>query len=221
VLQPKLPYDSLKDLAPVSQIALAHYGLFANPALPANTLPELIAYGKKNPGTLFYATPGIGTGTHLAGELLASMSGVPMTHVAYKGSAPAQQDVVAGRAPLLFDVLFSAMPLVQAGRLKTIALASPKRAASNPNIPLMAETLPGFSAMSVIGIIAPGGVPRALVEKISADVAKVVKSPELTERFTQLGMEPVGSSASDYGALIRSEIDKWGRVVKAANIKLE
>jgi tripartite-type tricarboxylate transporter receptor subunit TctC len=221
VLQPKLPYDSLKDLAPVSQISLAHYGLFAHPSQPFNTLPELIAYAKKNPGTLLYATPGLGTGTHLAGELLASQAGIPMTHVPYKGSAPAQQDVIAGRAPLLFDVLFSAMPFVKDGRLKVIALASPKRAAGNPEIPLMSDTLPGFSAMSVIGIIAPSGVPRPLVQKIGADVARVVKAPELTERFAQLGMEPVGSTPDEYAALIRSEIDKWGRVVKAAGIKLE
>ncbi len=221
-LQPdKLPYDTAKDIAAVSQVALAHYGLFANPSLPANTVPELIAYAKKNPGALMYATPGLGTGAHLAGELLSSMGGIPMTHVPYKGSAPAQLDVIAGRVPLLFDVVFSAMPFVKDKRLKAIALASPKRDAGNPEIPLIADTLPGFSAMSVIGLIAPAGVPKPLLQRLGADVAKAVHAPELTERMAHLGMEPVGSTPEAYDTLIRSEIDKWTRVVKAANIKLE
>jgi len=220
-LQPKLPYDTTRDLAAVSQVALAHYGLFAHPSLPVNTVPELIAYGKKNPGTLMYATPGLGTGTHLAGELLASLGGIPMTHVPYKGSAPAQQDVIAGRVPLLFDVLFSAMPFVKDKRLKAIALASPKRDPSNPDIALIADTLPGFSAMSVIGIVAPAGVPTVLLQRIGADVGKAVRTPALAERMAQLGMEPVGSTPEVYGALIQSEIEKWSQVVKTAGIKLE
>jgi tripartite-type tricarboxylate transporter receptor subunit TctC len=221
VLQPKLPYDTTKDLAAVSQVALAHYGLLAHPSLPANTLPELIAYGKKNPTALMYATPGLGTGAHLAGELLSSMAGIQMSHVPYKGSAPAQQDVIAGRVPLLFDVLFSTMPFVKDKRLKVIALASPKRDATNPDIPLISDTLPGFSAMSVIGVIAPAGVPKPLLQRIGGDVAKAVHAPELTERLAQLGMEPVGSTPEAYGALIQSEIEKWTRVVKTAGIKLE
>jgi tripartite-type tricarboxylate transporter receptor subunit TctC len=220
-LQPKLPYDTTRDLAAVSQLALAHYGLFAHPSVPANTLPELIAYGKKNPGALMYATPGNGTGTHLAGELLAGMSGVPMTHVPYKGSAPAQQDVIGGRVPLLFDVLFSAMPFVKDKRLKPIALASPRRDPVNPDIPLIAETLPGFSAMSVIGIVAPAGVPKPLLQRIGGEVAKAVQSAELKERMAQLGMEPVGSTPDAYAALIQSEIDKWSKVVKTAGIKID
>jgi tripartite-type tricarboxylate transporter receptor subunit TctC len=221
VLQPKLPYDTTKDLAAVSQLGLAHYGLFAHPSLPVDTVPELIAYAKKTPGGLMYATPGVGTGTHLAGELIASTANIPMTHVPYKGSAPAQQDVLAGRVPLLFDVLFSAMPFVKDKRLKVIALASPRRDPTHPEIPLIADTLPGFSAMSVIGVIAPAGVPRPLLQQMGADIGKAVRSSEVTERMAQLGMEPVGSSPEAYGALIQSEIDKWGRVVKTAGIKLD
>ncbi len=220
-LQPKLPYDTLKDLAPVSQIALAHFGLFAHPSVPANTLPELLAYAKKQPQSMQYATPGTGTGTHLAGELLSSMTGVPLSHVPYKGSAPAQQDVIAGRVPLLFDVAYSAMPFVKDKRLKAIALASPRRDTANPDIPLIADTVPGFSAMSVIGIVAPAGVPKALLARIGTDVAKAVHVPELTDRMAQMGMEPVGSTPEAYGTLIRSEIEKWTRVVQTAGIKLE
>ncbi|MDX3904486.1 MAG: tripartite tricarboxylate transporter substrate binding protein [Pigmentiphaga sp.] len=220
-LQPSLPYDTRKDLAAVSQVALTHFGLFAHPSLPVNSVPELIAYAKQNPGKLSYATPGVGTGTHLAGELLAHMAGIELVHVPYKGSSPAQQDVVGGRVPLLFDVMFSALPFVEDKRLKLIALASPARAASKPDIPVIAETIPGFSAMSTIGIIEPAGVPPELRQRVAADIGRIVKSPDLTARMAQLGMEAVGSTPDQYAALIDAEIDKWARVVKAAGIKID
>jgi tripartite-type tricarboxylate transporter receptor subunit TctC len=220
-IQPKLPYDTLRDLAGVSQVAQAHFGLFAHPSLPVNDVAGLIAYAKKNPGTLSYATPGIGTGTHLAGAMLNRMADIDMVHVPYKGSSPAQQDVIGGRVPLLFDVLFSSMPFVRDHRLKVIALSSPRRATANPEIPLIAETVPGFSAMSFIGVIAPAHVRKDLLHRISADIAKAVKSPDLAERMTQLGMEPVGSTPEEYDATIRAEIDKWTKVAKAADIKAE
>ncbi len=220
-LQPKLPYDTVKDLTGVSQLALAHFGLFAHPSLPVNDVRELIEYGKRNPGKLSYATPGVGTGTHLAGEMLNLMAGLDMVHVPYKGSAPAQQDVIGGRVPLLFDVLFSSMPFVKDGRLKVLALSSPKRAESNPDIPLISEAVPGFSAMSIIGVIAPSGVPKELLHRIGADIARAVKSPELRDRFTGLGMEPVGSTPEQYNEVIRTEIDKWSGVIRQRGIKLE
>jgi tripartite-type tricarboxylate transporter receptor subunit TctC len=220
-LQPKLPYDTQRDLVGVSQVAQAHFGLFAHPSLPVGNVPELIAYAKSHPGKLSFATPGIGTGTHLAGEMLNHMTGIDMVHVPYKGSAPAQQDVIGGRVPLLFDVLFSSMPFVKDQRMKLLALSSPKRALANPEVPLIAETVPGFSALSFIGVIAPAGVPKPLLRQISADIAKAVKSPELGERMAQLGMEPVGSTPDEYDAVIRAEIDKWTRVVKTAGIKVE
>ena len=220
-LQSNLPYDTRKDLVGVSLVAQAHFGLFAHPSLPVNSVAELIAYAKKNPGALSYATPGAGTGTHLAGEMLAHMAGIKMVHVPYKGSAPAQQDVVGGRVPLLFDILYSSMPFVQDKRLKVLALSSPKRALSNPEIPLIGETLPGFSAMSSIGIIAPAGVPQPLLQKISADIATVVKGAEFRQRASQLGLEPVGSTSEQYSAQIRQEIEKWAGVIKTAGIKIE
>ncbi|OVZ57491.1 MFS transporter [Pigmentiphaga sp. NML080357] len=220
-MQASLPYDTRKDLAAVSQVALTHFGLFAHPSLPVDTVPELIAYAKRNPGKLSYATPGVGTGTHLAGELLAHMAGIELVHVPYKGSSPAQQDVIGGRVPLLFDVMFSAMPYVEDKRLKLIALASPKRAASQPDVPLIAETVPGFSAMSTIGIIEPAGVPAELRRRVGADIARIVKAPDLSARMGQLGMEPVGSTPEQYAALIDAEIDKWAKVVKTAGIKIE
>ena len=220
-LQPKMPYDTLKDLAPVALIGQAHFGLFAHPSVEAKNIAELVAYAQKNPGKLSYATPGIGTGTHLAGELMQTLAGVQMVHVPYRGSAPAQQDVIAGRVPLLFDVQFSAMPFVREGRLKLLALASPKRSQQTPEVPTMDETLPGFSAMSLIGVIAPRTTPRALVDRIAGDIATAVRSPEMGARMAQLGMEPVGSSAQEYEAIVRTEIAKWTQVVKTAGIKLE
>ncbi|MCE2689223.1 MAG: tripartite tricarboxylate transporter substrate binding protein [Rubrivivax sp.] len=220
-LQPKMPYDTLKDLAPVALIGQAHFGLFAHPSLEAKNIAELVAYAQRNPGKLSYATPGIGTGTHLAGELMQTLAGVQMVHVPYRGSAPAQQDVIAGRVPLLFDVQFSAMPFVREGRLKLLALASPKRSQQTPEVPTMDETLPGFSAMSLIGVIAPRATPRALVDRIAGDIATAVRSTEMGARMAQLGMEPVGSSAQEYEAIVRTEIAKWAQVVKTAGIKLE
>lgn len=220
-LQPKLPYDTTRDLVGVSLIGLSHFGLFVPPSFEVNNVAELIAYARKNPDKMSYATPGIGTGPHLVGEMLKHMAGINMVHVAYKGSSPAQQDVIGGRIPLLIDVQFSAMPFVKANRLKVIALASPKRSSMNPDIPVIAETVPGFSAMSTIGIIAPAGMPPELLRRISNDISRAVKSPELSERMRQLGMEPLGSSPAEYNATIRTEIDKWNRVIKTAGIKIE
>lgn len=220
-LQQNLPYDTRRDITGVSQIAMSHYGVFAHPSMPFDDAAGLVAYAKQNPGKLSFATPGVGTGTHLAGELLNRMAGIDMVHVPYKGSAPAQQDVVGGRVPVLFDVLYSVMPLVKDKRLKAIALASPYRAASEPQIGLLSEVVPGFSAMSYIGVIAPASLPKPLLQRISADIAETVKSPEFKARLAQLGSEAVGSSAQTYNDVIASEISKWTRVVKDANIRLE
>ena len=149
------------------------------------------------------------------------MADIDLLHVPYKGSAPAQQDVLAGRVPLLFDVLFSAMPFVKDNRLKVLALSSPQRAVANPEIPLIAEQVPGFSALSFIGVVAPAGLPRELARKIAADIATAVKSPEMAARMATLGLEPVGSSSDEYNAVIKAEIDKWAKVIKTAHITLE
>ena len=220
-LRSDLPYDTVREVAAVSLIGQAHFGLFAHPSTPFSNVAELIAYARSRPDSLSYATPGTGTGTHLAGEMLSHLAGIKMLHVPYKGSAPAQVDVAGGRVPLLFDVLFSAMPMVRDGRLKVLALASPQRARSAPEIALIAETLPGFSAMSLIGIIGPAGMPTALLDRISADLGEAVRAPAVTERMNQLGMEPVGSTHAEYSRIVREEIGKWTQVVKTAQIKLD
>jgi tripartite-type tricarboxylate transporter receptor subunit TctC len=220
-LRSDLPYDTVREVAAVSLVGQAHFGLFAHPSTPFSSVAELIAYARSRPDALSYATPGTGTGTHLAGEMLSHLAGIKMLHVPYKGSAPAQVDVAGGRVPLLFDVLFSAMPMVRDGRLKVLALASPQRARSAPEIALIAETLPGFSAMSLIGIIGPAGMPTALLDRISADLGEAVRAPAVTERMNQLGMEPVGSTHAESSRSVREEIGKWTQVVKTAQIKLD
>ena len=217
-LRSHLPYDTLKDLAAVTQVSAQQLVIAAHPSLPANNIAELIALAKKNPGALSYATPGSGTAMHLAVELLKVSAGIDLVHVPYKGGAPAQQDVIGGRVPILLDVLYAVTPLIDAGKIKVIALLGPERVTKYP---IVAETVPGVSAISIVGIVAPAGTPPDLVSKISSDIGKSVRASDLTERMKQLGMEPVGSTPAEFDALIRAEMAKWARVVKASGAKAD
>ncbi|HUQ25902.1 MAG TPA: tripartite tricarboxylate transporter substrate binding protein [Burkholderiales bacterium] len=217
-LRANLPYDTLKDLAAVTQVSVQQLVIAAHPSVPANTIAELIELARKRPGQLGYATPGSGTAMHLAIELLKTSTGINLVHVPYKGGAPAQQDVIGGRVPILLDVLYAVTPLIDAGKIKVIALLGPERVSKYP---VVAETVPGVSALSLVGIVAPSGLKEELVKKISGDIASAVKSSDLTERMKQLGMEPVGSTPAEFDALIRAEMEKWGRVVKASGAKAD
>jgi len=217
-LRPNLPYDTLKDLAAVTQVSSQQLVIAANPSFPANTIAELIALARKNPGELSYATPGSGTAMHLSVELLKVSAGIDLVHVPYKGGAPAQQDVMGGRVPILLDVLYAVTPLIDAGRLKVIALLGPERVS---RYPVVAETVPGVSAVSMVGIVAPAGISKDLLFKISGDIANAVKHSDLTGRMKQQGMEPVGSTPAQFDALIRAEIEKWARVVKLSGAKAD
>jgi tripartite-type tricarboxylate transporter receptor subunit TctC len=220
-LRRNLPYDTLKDFAAVSQVGVQHLVMAANPNFEANNIAELIALAKKNPGKITYASPGSGTAMHLSMELLNVSAGTQITHVPYKGGAPAQQDVVGGQVPLLLDVYHSAAPLIKAGRLKPIAMFSPRRVPSAGNIPTIAETVPAVAAVGTIGIVAPASVPKALVAKMSADIAKVVQSTEVRSKLAEMGVEPMGSTPEAYEQVIRSEIAKWAPVVKASGAKVD
>lgn len=220
-LRTTMPFDTLRDLSGVTQLTTAHVVLVASPGLQANTIADLIAQAKANPGKLTYASPGTGTSTHLAGELLKSVAGINLVHVPYKGSSPAQQDLLGGRVDMMFDVLHSAMPQVRAGKLKILALTSPRRAAGAPEYPVVAETLPGFSVTSMFGLVASSATPRELIREMNAGVVKALKSADLAERIRGLGMEPVGSSPEEFDGFIRSEIDKWAPVVKASGAKVD
>ncbi len=220
-LQSKLPFDTLKDLANVTQLVTQHVVLVANPNAPFNTVAELIAYAKKNPGKLTYASPGSGTSAHLAGELLKGEAGIDMVHAPYKGSGPAQVDLVAGRVDLMMDVYHSAKSQVEAGRLKVIALAAPQRPAGLSQYPVIAETVPGVSVTSLFGLVVPSATPRAIVNKIYLDSAKVLAMPDVRERLAGLGLEVVASTPEQFDAFVRSEIAKWAKVVKDNNIKAD
>jgi tripartite-type tricarboxylate transporter receptor subunit TctC len=220
-LRPNMPYDTVRDLAGITQVSVQHLVMAAHPSLPANNITELIALAKKDPGKLSYATPGSGTAMHLSVELLKTTAGIDIVHVPYKGGAPAQQDVMSGRVPILMDVLYAAQPLIKSGRIKVLALLSPQRAPESPEYPIVAEAVPGVSALSIVGVVAPAATPRELVRRISADIARAVKSSDLTDRMKQQGMEPVGSTPEQFDALIRNEIEKWAKVVKLSGAKVD
>ena len=219
-IQPKLPYDTLKDLTGVTQLALAQVGLLAHPSLPANNVRELIAFAKAKPGVLSFASVGAGSSSHLPGEMLKTAAGIDMVHVPYKGSGPATLDLLNGRVQLMFDVLPAQISNIRSGKLKLLAVASAKRLAMFPGAPTMAETVPGFEVTTLFGVVTGSGVPRDVVRKLNADIVKVLNAQDLKERIEGLGMEPVGSTAEEFDAVIRSEIRKWSEVVKASGAKV-
>jgi tripartite-type tricarboxylate transporter receptor subunit TctC len=220
-LRSKMPYDTLKDLAGVTQLVNTPLALVAYADAPFNTVAELIAYARKNPGKLTYATPGTGTSTHLAGELFKTAAGVNIMHVPYKGSGPAQLDLVSGRVDLMFDVFSSALPMVESGKLKVIGLSLDHRLANYEKYPAIAETVPHFNVSSIIGIVAPAATPRPILEKIQADIAKAMKTKDMRDRLATYAMEPVASTPAQFDALIRSELTRWARIVKDNNIHAE
>lgn len=217
----KTPYDTFKDLTGITQLVDVPLALVANASVPYNTIPEMVAYAKKNPGKLSFATPGAGGTSHLAGELLNRVAGIDLLHVAYKGSAPAQTDVIGGQVPLMIDPLLSVLPHVKSGRLKIIAVLSPKRVAGAEQYPVVAETYPGFEVSTFLGLIAPAATPRAVIEKIAADTAAVMTDARDAQRIADLGMYPNANGPDAFNKLVRAEVAKWEKVIREANLKLE
>jgi tripartite-type tricarboxylate transporter receptor subunit TctC len=215
-LRKNMPFDTLKDLSGVGMLAISPIVITAAPSLPVKNLSELIALAKSKPGKLTYASPGSGSSMHLGGELLKSTAGIDVLHAPYKGSGGAYPDVISGRVDLLIDPLFSSLPYIKSGHLKAIGIMSPARSSIAPDVPTVAETLPGFSVQSVFGAVVPSATPRNIVNKISADLAKVVHSPDTKARMEQIGLVPVGDTPEQFDAFIRAEIDKWAKVVKAS-----
>jgi tripartite-type tricarboxylate transporter receptor subunit TctC len=213
-LRKNMPFDTVKDLSGVTLLATSPIVLTASAKLPANNVKELIALAKKE--KLSYASPGSGSSMHLGAELLKTTAGIDILHTPYKGAGGAYPDVIAGRVDLLIDPLFSSLPHIKSGGLKPIAIMSAKRSAIAPEIPTVAETLPGFTVDSVFGAVVPSATPREVVQKISADMNKVLQTPEVKQRMADIGLTPGGTTPEQFDAYIRAEIPKWAKVVKAS-----
>ncbi|MBY0270078.1 MAG: tripartite tricarboxylate transporter substrate binding protein [Burkholderiales bacterium] len=220
-LYPKMSYDAAKDLAPVAQVAAAPFILVVHPTLPVKTVKELIALARSRPGQLNYASASTGGMPHLAGELFNTMTGVKMIHIPYKGAAPATTDLLAGQVQLMFNNMLSAMPQVKNGRLRAIAVTSSKRSAAVPELPAIAETVPGYEASGWYAALAPAATPRELIAKINNDMNRIMKMPDVTQRLAGDGVEAVGTTAEQFGIYLRSEIVKWGKVVQASGAKAD
>lgn len=213
-LRKSMPFDTLKDLSGVSLLATSPIVLTASSKLPAGNMRDLIALAKKD--KLSYASPGSGSSMHLGAELLKTTAGIDILHTPYKGAGGAYPDVIAGRVDLLVDPLFSSLPHIKSGGLKPIAIMSAKRSPIAPEIPTVSETLPGFVVDSVFGAVVPAATPRDVVQKISADMNKVLASAEVKQRMADIGLTPVGNTPEQFDAYIRSEIPRWAQVVKAS-----
>ena len=222
VLYKKVPYDPGRDFAPITLAATAPNVLVVNPALPAKSLAELIALAKAKPGALSYGTPGIGTSPHLSMELLKSMAGIDLQHVPYRGTAAAVTDVIGGQIAATFANALTAKPQVDSGRVRALAVSGPNRIEAFPGVPPVAEAgVPGYEAMQWYGLAAPAGTPAPIVARLHAEAAKALQSDEMKEKLALDGAQPVGSTPAEFGALIRRELDKWTRVVRAAGIELQ
>lgn len=215
-LRKTMPFDTVKDLSGVSLLATSPILISATNNLAAKDIRELIALAKSQPGKLSYASPGSGSSMHLGGELLKSDTGTDIVHVPYKGAAGAYPDVFAGRVQLLIDPLFSSLPHVKAGNMKPLAIMSARRSPIAPDIPTVAEAIPGFAVESVFGAVVPSATPRDVVQKISADVARVMQSAEVRARMAEIGLTAIGNKPEEFDAYIRAEIPKWAKVVKAS-----
>ena len=219
-LYPKLGFDP-SEFVPIVIMGRVPNALVVNPKLPLNSVAEVIAYAKANPGKLTSATQGNGTTSHLTSELFQMMADVKFQHVPYRGSAPALTDLVAGSVDLMFDNLGVSLPLVKGGQLKLLGVATPQRMASLPDVPTIAETLPGFESAAWFAIVAPPKTPQAVVDKINADVNEALRQSDIVQRLTQLSAEPIGGTPQATAAYMREEIERWHKVIKAANVKLD
>jgi len=213
-LYPRLGYDLAKDLTPVSLVANVPHVLLVNNDLPVKSVPELIQFAKKKPGELNIASQGSGTVSHLEAELLKHMAGIEMLHVPYRGSAPAILDLIGGRVHVMFDSIASALPHIRAGKLRAIAVASNTRSSLLPNMPTVAESLPGYSAHSWLGIFVPAGTPQSIVQRLQRDLVAAIDEPKTQARLVEAGFEPKSSTQEDFAKLVRDEMEKWRPVVK-------
>lgn len=221
-LYPKLSFDPNKDLTPVTLFATVPNVLVVHPSVPANSVTELIALAKSRPGKLNFGSSGNGTSIHLSGELFKSMTGTFMTHIPYRGSAPAIADLMAGQLDLMFDNLPSAISHIRSGKLRALGVTSPKRSPSLPDLPTIAEAgVPGFDATSWFGVMAPAGTPAAIVGRMQQILARGLATPESRERLLGLGAEGVGNTPEVFGQFVRTEAAKWANLVRVSGAKID
>jgi len=217
-----LPYDVMRDLAPVTQLASVENVLVVNPGIAANNLQELVALARSRPGSLSFASPGAGSQAHVAGELLKGQTGTDMIHIAYKGTGPALNDLLGGQISMMFSQMSSALPHIRAGKLRALGVASLKRSAVLPALPTVAEqSLPGFEAVSWYALMAPAGTPAEVIAKLQAECARILRLADVREKLAALGAEAVGNRPEELMAIIRAKSARWQKVVKDANIKAE
>ena len=221
-LYAKMPYDHVKDFSPVILVAGVPNVLVVNPSLPVNSVADLIKLAKAKPGQINFASSGSGTSIHLSGELFKTMAGVDVTHIPYKGSAPALADLIGGQVQLMFDNLPSALPQIKGGKLRAIAVTSLTRAPALPDLPTMSESgLPGFESSSWFGLLAPAGTPQPIITRLNAEVNKWLQTPEARDHLLAQGAFAAGGSPAQFAAHIRAETDKWAKVVKASGAKVD
>ena len=217
----KLPYDTLRDLAPVIQLVSTPNALVVHPSLPVKSVRELIELARARPDQIAFGSGGNGTSTHLGGEILRLMAGVRMVHVPYKGAAPSLTALISGEVSWVFGAILPTMPHIQSGRLRAIAVSSARRTAALPDIPPVGDTLPGFDTSPWTGVGAPGATPKDVVQKLNQEIARGFRSPDIRERLEREGNDVVVNSPEQFEAFFRGEMEKWARVIRDANIKLE
>ncbi len=220
-LYKKLPYDTLKDFTPITLAVSLPNVLVVNPAVPAKTLEELIQYAMANPGKLNYASTGAGTSPHLSMELLKTRAGIDLVNIPYKGGAPALADLIGGQISAQFIGLSVVLPHIKSGKLRALGVTSAKRASIAPDIPAVAETVPGYELDAWFGVFGPGGMPAALAQRLQKEIARLLHSPDLKEQLASLGAEPIGSTPEQFATHIRAEVRKYASIVKTANIRVE
>jgi tripartite-type tricarboxylate transporter receptor subunit TctC len=221
-LYAKIPYDPFKDFAPVTLAAVSPNVLTVHPSIPARTVEELIAEIKANPGKYSFASAGLGTTPHLSGELFKLSQGLDLVHVPFNGSAPAIQSALAGHTPIAFTVVTPVVPQVKEGKLRALAVTTPRRSPALPEVPTLAEAgLPDQEADTMQGILVPAGTPKAIIDLLHGEIVKVMALPDVKERMAVLGFEPVANTPEEFAARIKAEIPKWGKVIRDANIKAE
>jgi tripartite-type tricarboxylate transporter receptor subunit TctC len=217
-----LPFDMGRDFTPVSLVVMVNFVMVVHPSVPAKTVKEFIALAKAKPGELNYSSSGAGGLPHLAGELFKSMAGVDLVHIAYKGSVPSFTDLLGGRITVTIDNLPLALPYIKSGKLRALAVVGPKRQPTLPDVPTMVEAgIPGYELTNWFGLMVPAKTPRDVVNRISGDIAKIMKMPDVRERLAGMAAEPVGSTPEQFSVFLKAETAKWAKVIKDGNIKAD